>query len=319
MLNAAVIGIGSMGKNHARIYSDLDNVKLVAVADSNKDALTAISKKYNVEGYSDYKELLGKEKIDLLSIAVPTEFHKQVAIEVIDKGINVLLEKPIAKTLDEAKEIIKKTKEKKVKLMIGHIERFNPAIIELKKRLSELGEIYKIAVDRVGPFPSRITDVGVVIDLSVHDIDVISYLIDSDPKEIHSMTDKRIHPLHEDSLSALIKYKNNITASLNIDWLSPTKKREITITGKNGMFKVNYLTQNLYFFENKGSGNEKEYGFLTVQEGNMIKIHIDKKEPLRSEIEAFIKSVIDNTKPPISGEDGKKALKYAQRILNSTN
>lgn len=315
MLNVAVIGIGSMGKNHARVYTDLDNIKLVAVSDTNKTLLTSISKKYNVTGYDDYKKMLGKEKLDLLSIAVPTEFHKQVALEVIDKGINVLLEKPIAKTLDEAKEIIKKANQKKIKLMIGHIERFNPAIIELKKRIDDLGKIYKVNVDRVGPFPGRISDVGVVIDLSVHDIDIINFLLNSQPNSIYAETQKRIHPKHEDTLTAVMKYKNDVIAVLNIDWLTPTKKRNLTITGKKGMFKVDYLTQDIYFYENKSA--KSEYGFLGVAEGDMTKIHINKKEPLKQEIEYFIECIENNKQPMITGEDGMKALLFAQKILQS--
>jgi predicted dehydrogenase len=318
MLKAAVIGIGSMGKNHARIYSDLDNVELVAVADVNKDVVTALSKKYHVKGYSDYKEMLKNEKLDLVSVVVPTELHKQVALDAINRGIHVLLEKPIAKTIEEGKEIINKATEKKVKLMIGHIERFNPAVIELKKQIDDVGEIYKIVVERVSPFPLRITDVGVVIDLSVHDIDIINYLLQSEVTSIYAETQQRVHPKHEDSLTAILKYKNKVIAVLNVDWLSPTKKRQLTVIGNKGMFKINYLTQDIYFYENKAVKKEEyEFGQIGVSEGNMTKIHIDTKEPLKQEIEAFIQSINQNIESPVSGEDGLKALFIANKILEA--
>ena len=317
MLRAAVIGVGAMGKSHARIYTDLDNVKLVAVSDIDKKVLNMVSNKYNVKAYTDYKKMLDKERLDLVSIVVPTKSHKIVALDVIDKRINVLLEKPISATINEAKEIIKKSKEKKVKLMIGHIERFNPAVIELKKRLNDLGEIYKIYVERIGPFPQRITDVGVVIDLSVHDIDIINYLLNTTPTSIYAEIQKRIHPNNEDTLTAILKYKNNIIAVLNIDWLTPTKKRQLTITGRKGMFKINYLTQDIYFYENKSGVDDYEYGLLGVTEGNMTKIQIDKKEPLKQEIESFIDCIEQNKQPMITGEEGMNALLFAQKILES--
>jgi predicted dehydrogenase len=315
MLRAGVIGLGSMGKNHARVYADIDNVKLAAVADSDIKALKAISAKYKVKAYKDYKDML-KEKIDLISVVVPTKLHMKVALDVINSNKNLLLEKPIASTKLEAEKIIEAARKKNVKLMIGHIERFNPAIAELKKRLPQLGDIYKINVDRCGPFPSRITDVGVVIDLSVHDIDIINYLLEAKPLKIFAETQKRLHPDYEDTLTAVIKYPSSIIAVLNIDWLTPTKKRVLTVTGRRGMYKVNYLTQDIYFYENRASSTY-DYGFMTVSEGNMTKIQIDKKEPLRLEIESFLNSIKTDSQPHITGEDGLSALMFAHKILDA--
>jgi len=252
MLKAAVIGVGSMGKNHARIYSEQTNVELVAVSDSDKEQVEKIAKKHGCKAYTDYKELLEKEDLDIVSIVVPTEAHKEVSFDVIEKGINVLVEKPIAKTLEEGKAIIEKAKEKDVKLMVGHIERFNPAVIELKKRLknNELGKVFKIDVNRVGPFPNRIRDVGVVIDLAVHDLDMIRYVTGSEVKRLFAETDKKIHTSNEDLLKALIRLENDTLCTLSIDWLTPTKIRKMYVTGEKGMFVVDYLMQKLFFYEN---------------------------------------------------------------------
>ena len=176
MLNAAVIGVGAMGKNHARIYFDIDNINLLAVADTDEKKAKNIAKKYGCKAYTDYKEMLSNESLDIVSVAVPTQMHKEVAFDAIKKGINVLIEKPIAPSVKEGKEIIDFAEGKNVKLMIGHIERFNPAIIELKRRLAEneLGKVFKIDINRIGTFPNRIRDVCVVNDLAVHDLDLIS-------------------------------------------------------------------------------------------------------------------------------------------------
>jgi len=174
-LKVAVIGVGSMGKNHARIYWELPEVTLVGVSDPAEETAKSIASKYGTNAYTDYLNMLDVEKPDAVTISVPTVLHKDIALEVIDRRISLLIEKPIAYTIDEAEEIIKAAELAGVKLMIGHIERFNSAIIALKQKIKnkELGRIFQIDAHRQGPFPSRIGDVGVVIDLAVHDLDIM--------------------------------------------------------------------------------------------------------------------------------------------------
>lgn len=316
-MRAAVIGVGSMGQNHARVYATLEDVELVAVADNNFETAVKVGKRYNAKPYQDYHVMLDKENIDLVSIAVPTKLHKEVALTVLDKNIHVLLEKPIASTEADAREIIQAAESSPTaKLMIGHIERFNMAVMELKKRLHELGDIYKIDVQRIGPFPKRITDIGVITDLSVHDLDIIHFLTNSNPKRIFAEIQRRLHPLHEDSVTALIKYDNEALAVLNINYLSPTKTRLLKVFGKKGMFKVDYLTQELYFYEN----NAFLYNdWNSVSEGDMRKIIIPKREPLQVEIEAFIDCIKKDKDPPVDGLHGLKILKTANQIMQSAN
>ncbi|MFH1642777.1 MAG: Gfo/Idh/MocA family oxidoreductase [Nanoarchaeota archaeon] len=322
MINAAVIGVGLMGRNHARVIHSLKDVNLVAVSDIDKNVAEAVASEFSCKFYFDYKEMLEKEKIDIISIVVPTKMHKEVAIAAIKKNIHVLLEKPIALSETEAGDIITAAKRSNIKLMIGHIERFNPAIIELKKRLEndELGDIYKIDVQRIGPFPSRIDDVGVIIDLAVHDVDIISHLIDSKPISVHAETQQKLHPKCEDSLTTLLRYENGILAILNINYLSPKKIREISIFGKKGMFKVNYLDQDLRFYENRSYNKNKHFteSFESVSEGKEYIIQISKKEPLLSEIEAFIDCVKNDKPSPVDGVTGLKALQIVHMIEKSS-
>ncbi len=318
MLKVGVIGVGSMGRNHARVYADLDQVQLVAVADSNAEAVEKIARKYNVNAYTNFHDLLNDQNLEAVSIAVPTSMHKEVALIALQKGKHVLLEKPIASTEAEAQEIIACAKKHNVKLMIGHIERFNPAIKELKQRLrrGDLGEIYKIDVQRIGPFPSRIADVGVITDLSVHDLDIISYLFGQEPIRLYAETQQRLHPHHEDSVTALISYRNNALAVLNINYLSPTKTRQLKVFGKRGMFEVNYLTQDLYFYENKAFSSDD---WKSVSEGDMTLINLPKKEPLQIEIEEFVQCISQNTPPPVTGEQGLQILKLANLLFESSH
>lgn len=303
-IKVAVIGAGSMGTNHIRVYSSIKEVQLVAVAESDENRLKDISKEYSVKGYHDYLEMLDKEHIDLVSVVVPTKQHKEISINVINRKINVLLEKPIACTIFEAKSIIEKAKKKNVKLMIGHIERFNPAIIELKKRIESLGKIYKINIERTGPFPSRFIDTGVILDLSIHDIDIINYLIGKKVVSVYGKKQKLVSLFYEDSLSAIIGYGSNIVATINANWITPVKKRSIVIIGEKGMFEVDYLAQSLYFCKNR-----------LDNENNIVKkIRVNKKEPLRQEILSFIKCIKKDIPSPVSGKDGLMALSIAKKL-----
>ncbi len=321
-LNVAVIGVGAMGKSHARVYSSLNNVKLIAISDVNKEIGNKIVDKYRIKYYKNYKDMLKKEKINAISICVPTKLHKKVAIDVLKNKINVLVEKPIAANIKEAQEIINEAGKNRVKLMIGHIERFNPVVIELKKRIekNELGKIYKVNCVRQSPFPQRIVDVGVIVDLAIHEIDVLKYIIDSKIKRIYAETAQRIHSSHEDLVIGTIRFKNNVLGVINANWLTPKKVREITITGEKGMFVANYLTQELNFYENEFARKNIDYNnnFMNVIAGKMMKIKIKNKEPLRNELEAFMDSIIKNKRIPVGGRDGLDALYIAQKFIESS-
>lgn len=319
-LKVAVIGTGSMGFNHVRLYRDMDEVELVAVSDVSKDNLKKVEK-FCENQYIDYKKMIENEDIDIISIVVPTSLHKKVALDVMKKGIHILLEKPIASSIEASNEIIECAKNNNVKLMIGHIERFNPAIIELKKKIQEgaLGKVFKIDVNRVNPFPSRISDVGVVIDLAVHDIDIARFILESEVKRVYAETEKNIHTNHEDLLSGLMKFENNTICNLNINWLTPTKIRKLYITGEKGMFVVDYMQQSLYFYKNAHKTNNDFDRVTGISEGEMVRYAIQKKEPLRVELEEFIKCVSEDKDVPVSGEDGLITLDIARKIIESAN
>jgi len=321
-LKTAVIGVGSMGKNHARIYWELPNADLVGVADFDKDTADSIANKYGTKAYYDYKVLLDEAKPDAVTLAVPTIYHRDIALEIIYRGIPLLIEKPIAFTIEEGQSIIDAAKKKNVKLMIGHIERFNPAIITLKEHVSQgkLGRIFQMDAHRQGPFPARIADVGVVVDLAVHDLDVMRFVSQKEVIRVYAETEKHIHSKYEDLLTGLVRFSDGIIGTLVINWLTPTKIREFIVTGERGLYRCDYLTQDLFFFENPvSSGSEWDNLRVLrgVREGQMVRHIIAKKEPLRSEQEAFLDAV-ENDKPvAVSGEDGLRALELAKTIVKS--
>lgn len=322
MIKAAVIGVGSMGKNHARVYSELPEVELVAVADAQLDSARAVAERYGVNYYANHLDMLEKERPQVVTIAVPTALHADISIQAMESGADVLIEKPIASNIEDALQIIQRSKELNRKLMVGHIIRFNPAIQALKQKISQgaLGRIFQIDCRRVGPFPSRIRDVGVVIDLAPHDLDLMRFLTGTDPIRVYAETEQRIHTEHEDLLLGLLRFPDGITGMLEINWLTPTKVREVLVLGERGLFRVDDLTQDLFFYENAQVDLVTWDALQTlkgVSEGSMLRFALQRYEPLKVELQAFVNSVKDDTPTPVSGEDGLAALKIALALVES--
>lgn len=321
-MKVAVIGVGSMGRNHARVYSELPDVELVAVSDSEKTLVDATAKKYNIRAYANYREMLEKEKPEAVSIAVPTAMHEEVGMAAIDAGAHVLMEKPIAATVEEGQRLIEKARALKKQLMVGHIVRFNPAIQALKQKLDagELGRIYQILCRRAGPFPDRIRDVGVIVDLAPHDIDIMRFLVGSNPLRVYAEIEQRIHTDHEDLLWSTLRFADGIIGGLEINWLTPTKIRETLVLGERGLYRVDDLTQDLYFFENAQVKDVQWAALQTIKgvsEGSMTRFAISRYEPLKAELQAFLKAVQDDSTVPVSGEDGLAALKISLAMVAS--
>lgn len=320
MLNVGVIGIGAMGRNHVRVYSEMDGVRLVAVTDTNPVSCKKFTEQYNRRAYTDYHEMLAQEKLDAVSVVVPTSLHRQVAEDVLAHSIPLLLEKPIATTHADGRAIIAAAKKAGVVLAIGHIERFNPAIMALKKRLdaNELGKLFEIRTRRLGPIPGRIEDTGVVVDLATHDIDLMQSLINSPINRLHAETQRHVHLSHEDSFFGMIKFDNGVNGLLDVSWLVPTKVRQTFVVGERGMFVVDTLTQEFFYYENDypvGSGLPGAH----IIEGNVTKIKIDRKEPLRVQLENFINKVESNEGQIVSGEEGLLNLDVALAFIASAS
>jgi len=300
-LRVGVVGLGVMGKNHARLYSELPNVKLVGLCDTEEGLVENTAKQYRVRAFTNYIELL-KQNLDAISIAVPTTLHKKVALDTIEKGISVLIEKPITDTVENADEIIQAAKQKGVKLMIGHIERFNPAIMKLKELINnrQLGDIISISARRVGPYVPRIRDVGIILDLGTHDIDIMSYLYGERVKEVYSSAGAVIHN-HEDHAIITLNFNNGGSGVIETNWLTPHKMRNLTVIGLKGIAEVDYIESTLRIFDREWVKDAK----------------IDKEEPLKLELLHFINCVRHDKEPLISGEDGKHALEVALAAIDS--
>lgn len=321
MIKAAVIGAGSMGYNHVRVYAQMENVDLVAVADPSTTAVQRATGGYRAERYADYREMLRREQPAIVSVTVPTEHHAEVAYEVIDRGISLLIEKPLAFTRAEGQRIIDLAARRGVKLMVGHVERFNPAIVELKRRLDrgELGRIFQVHARRLSPFPGRVSDVGVVLDLATHDIDVMRYLLGSEVERLYAETARRAHERCEDLLSGLLRFSDGVVGVLDVNWLTPTKVRQLAVLGEGGMYLADYLTQDVYWYKNSDvAGTWSTLSvFRGVGEGDMVKLHFQKKEPLRAELDELVAAVSEDREPRVNGHDGLIALDLAEQLVEA--
>jgi predicted dehydrogenase len=324
-LRAGVIGLGNMGRNHVRVWDEaVEGVDLVAVADPDPAAVTRAIAGRRARGYADVDRMLADERLDLVSIVAPTSLHLPTTLAAFRAGAHVLVEKPIAATREEAVEMMAAAKAAGRMLTVGHIERFNPAIRELRRRLAdgELGRIFQVHATRLGPFPARIRDVGVVVDLAPHDIDIMRYLVDSEPVRLYAETERRIHTEHEDLFNGTMKFANGVVGVLDINWLTPTKRRTLAVTGERGMYVADYIAQDLVFYANQdapetwinpGAGATVR----SVTEGEMTRRSIRRAEPLVVELTEFAAAVRDGGPAPVDPHDAMVALLLSRLMVES--
>lgn len=314
-MNIGVIGVGNMGKRHLRIYSQIPQVKIVAIADSNETVGATLAKKYSAKYYADFKEMIATENLDCVSICVPTSLHYLVANRVLTKGINTLLEKPITMDLFQAKKLLRIAKEKNIIFLVGHVERFNPGVSKVKDMIEkgELGGIIAITARRVGGFPPQIKDADIAVDLAIHDIDIANYLLDETPQKVTLNKQKNHIEKRDDSVEFFLKYKK-ASAYIQANWISPVKIRKLNITGTDGYLELDYITQKIEFYKSnysKFKEASKEFSdyILLFSEPDKINISVAKKEPLKEELLYFLNAVSNNKK--IDSTYALEALKIA--------
>ena len=313
-LRAAVIGVGNMGRHHARIYFELDNVELIGVCDKDSKKGSELAKKYKCLFYEDYKDMIEKNNIEIISVAVPTNLHYQIAKFLIERKINVLLEKPITNDIETANELINLSRNNNTKLMIGHIERYNPVIIRLIELLKSgrLGEIVSINIRRIGGLPPQIKDANVILDLAIHDIDISNFILGKFPKNFYGFKSKNFLNDREDNVIIILDYGKTI-ASIEASWITPIKIRTMDITGTDGYLRLDYINQNIFLYKNsyfnKNSNFENFNDFVSKYNlTEETKIGIEIKEPLKCEIGNFIHIIENNI-------DNNEELFYSFKAL----
>lgn len=317
-LKALIVGAGYMGKNHARVLSSFENVDLVAIADTSIKTAQSVSKIYKAKPYNSLQSALKEITPDFVCITAPTIHHYKLATECIKRGVPTLIEKPITDSISQSNKLLKLLTLKKTPVMIGHIERFNPVINEIRNRirLGELGKIFKIHTQRFSPPTDRVNDVSVIVDLATHDLDILKYIIDEPIQRIYAETAAFNHK-KEDMMSALIRFKNGVIGLSEVSWLHPTKVRHLKVIGQRGAYEANYLTQELFFYK-QNSRNKDGYESPSIyNSADVIKIAFEAKEPLEIELQAFVNALIHKKKMPVTALDGKNAITIAQKITQS--
>lgn len=297
-----VVGVGFWGRNHARAISELKNAVLVAVCDKDSARARSVGEKFGVDWCTEDQELLRRKDVDAVSICTPTITHNEVALKAIDAEKHVMVEKPIADTVEEAKGILRAAETRGVHVMTGFIERFNPGIQRMKALIDDgsLGEIVSAFARRVGRWPERIGDVGVVKDAAIHDIDIMRFMFNSEPTSVYARAGRLVHRL-EDYAQIILSFKDNQTAFVEANWLTPHKIRELTVTGSDAIATVDYITQKI-LIEDADKQVSPTYSW---------------KEPLSLELEHFAESVIRDMNPQVTGLDGLRALEIAEAALKS--
>ena len=316
-LRAGLIGLGSMGRHHARVLRAIDGVELVAVADPGGDAYGVAGGLKVLDGVKD----LIDAGVDYVAVAVPTAYHEAIGLALATAGIPALVEKPLAGDAESAGRVAGAFAAAGVIGAVGHIERYNPALQSLRKRLAngDLGDVYQVATRRQGPFPQRIADVGVVLDLATHDIDLSSWVTQSHYTMVAAQTANRSGRAHEDLVSVTGRFSNGAVASHLVNWLSPMKERLTVVTGERGTFIADTLTADLTFYANGTVASDWDalVGFRGVSEGDVIRYAIQKTEPLRTEHETFRDAVLGKPADIVTMEQGLATVRTAAAVIES--
>ncbi len=304
----AVVGVGSLGQHHARNYSELEaegRCRLVGVCDSNPETNAKIAEKLACESWSDWLELL--DKVDAVSIVTPTETHCEIACAFLEAGVDVLVEKPIAKTIAEADLMISAAEKSGAKIMVGHLERFNPAMVALRPHVTN--PLY-FEIHRVSPFPNRSLDVDVVLDVMIHDLDAIQWLVGEDVKpESIAAVGIPIVSSQVDAANARIEFENGAVANITASRVGTEKIRKTRFYQTNSYVVLDYGTK---FASVTTLNPEAAHPLLGI---SINRLEVEDVEPLRAELAAFLKSITEGSEPPVTAQDGRRALSLAIGVL----
>ena len=303
-LRVGVVGAGIMGSNHGRVLAGLPGIELVGIVDPLPEHRTRAANLINCPTFAELDELIAAG-VDAVTIAAPTHLHHSVALKCIAHGIHVLVEKPIASTVAEGREIVAAARAKGVTLMVGHVERFNPAVATIKKAIQD-EDILSIGITRVGPFPPRMSNVGVVIDLAVHDIDLIRWFTESDIVDVQPQLASAVAE-REDIALLQFRTASGVLAHINTNWLTPFKARSVTVATRGKYITGDLLTRQV----------TECFGFQPDGSYSMRHLPVGQDEPLRAELTSFLDSVRHGTVPAVTGEEGVASLEIAIQCLET--
>jgi len=302
-IKVGVIGIGNLGQHHVRVYSQMEDVQIVGIADINQKKLDKISQQYSVQKYLDYRELL--DKVDAVSIVVPTLLHYCISKDFLFHKVHCFIEKPITVNINEAQELIDLSRQNNIIIQVGHIERFNPAIIEAQQYIKKPKFIEAY---RLSPFDSRTAEVGVILDLMIHDLDIILFLVNSKVKKLEAYGAK-VFSQNEDIVKCRLYFENGCVADLTASRVSTGRYRKIRIFQEDSYISIDYIGQGLKIYR------KKKHNVNSMDDIENIRPKLIKVEQLKLELEHFINCIKEGKKPIVTGEQGRNAVEVAMEIL----
>jgi UDP-N-acetylglucosamine 3-dehydrogenase len=319
-LPVAVVGAGNMGRHHARNYARLEEADLRAVVDRDLDRARALADRFGAATFAEVDELLREvPELAAASVAVPTSLHTEVAAALLSAGTHVLVEKPIAPTVEEADRLIELATQNSVVLAVGHVERFNPAVRELKRLLDDgrLGSPLSLIARRVGLMPPQIRDANVIVDLAVHDIDIFCYLLDAgSPDELYCNAGRAIATDRFDFADISLRF-GPVSCFLQVNWVTPVKIRSLAFTGTEGYAQLEYVTQRLEYYpggQTKEPDSFAELEALSEQSPELIEF--EHGEPLERELREFIAAAKGEGGSTVTGEEAKRSMAIAARLVD---
>jgi UDP-N-acetylglucosamine 3-dehydrogenase len=322
VLRAATLGLGMMGRHHARILQSLPGVTFAGAVDPAGDRNDAVRDATLV--FATLDELLDAGPLDMAVVALPTEEHLPAALRLAEAGVHMLIEKPLAASVEEGEQIVAACERAGVRAAVGHVERFNPALVALRERVlaGQLGDVFLVATERMGPFPERVRDVGVVKDLATHDLDIVTWVADAPIETLAAQTAHRTGRPHEDLVLVTGRLASDVPFNSMVDWLTPTKTRRTRVLGDRGMLVAETVTADLTFYENGQvtSSWASSQALRGVSEGDATRYALARAEPLRTELEAFRDLVVDAGDDPgsvVTLVQGLAALRSAEAVLES--
>lgn len=315
-MRVGVVGVGSMGQNHARVYSEIAD--LVGVVDADAAVGRAVASRIGCRHFPSVKELLA-EKVEAVSVAVPTNLHLKVAREIMDAGVHALVEKPIAPSVAEARTLVEHAKQVGVVLAAGHIERHNPVVAFVRQALAsgEFGDLVTASARRVSNFPDRIRDVGVIMDLGIHDVDVLRFVVGADVESVYASGGRKVHGTFEDHATILMNFVGGVTGFVEVSWLTPMKVRKFALTCLRNFVEVDYMDQSV----NISSSTLKRYDpsdlYSLGFHYDTRQVSVQREEPLKRELRDFLEAIEEKREPLVGGEDAIETLRVVEAAVHS--
>ena len=311
-LRIGVIGVGNMGQHHTRVLSLLKDVELIGISDVNVERGLDIASKYRVHFFENYLEML--PHVDAVCVAVPTRLHHRVGLDCLGAGVHVLIEKPIAASIGEAESLVNAAADANCILQVGHIERFNPAFLELSKVL-KTEELLALEAHRMSPYSNRANDVSVVLDLMIHDLDLLLELAASPVTKLTATGSRASDSGYLDYVTATLNFANGIVANVTASKVTHRKIRSISAHCKNSLTEADFLNNEILIHRQTTANYTTDYGqILYRQDGLIEKVYTSNIEPLHAELEHFVSCVRGGNKPSVGGEQALKALRLATSI-----